>query len=202
MEKLQKQIIEQNKELEKYSEKLITANKKLDMGQEEKECRESELAIANVKLIFENSEKEKRAAELVIANKKLIHENNKKEKCAAELIVANKKLIFENNEKEKRADELAFANSELLKAERIQKEHIHALEEIMFIISHKVRKPVANILGISHLMEDSENHTSEELKKMVQNMVQSATSLNVFTHELSTFIHILIKKPLENKHMV
>ena len=173
-----KQITLQNEKLEKYSAELITANKKLDLGQEEKESRESELAIANKKLVFENREKEKRAAEL---------------------IVANKKLIFENKEKEKRAVELAFANSELIKAERIQKEHILALEEIMFIISHKVRKPVANILGISHQLEENEYHTSEELKKMVQNMVHSATSLNIFTHELSTFIHILIKKPLANK---
>jgi signal transduction histidine kinase len=163
-----RQITLQNKKLEKCSEKLIAANKKINLHHKEKMSRESELATANIHLIFENKEKEQRAAELAIANKK---------------------LIFENREKEKRAVELAVANSNLKKAEILQKEHIATLEEMMFIISHKVRNPVANILGISYLLADNENHSSEEFTKMVQNIIESATSLNTFTHELSTCIH-------------
>lgn len=127
--------------------------------------------------------------DLINANNQIIIQNLRLEKYAVKLVAANKKLLFENGEKEKRAVELAFANSELKKAEIIKREHILALEEIMFIISHKVRKSVANILGISYMLEDNENCTSEDLKKMLNNMVQSATSLNAFTHELSTFIH-------------
>jgi signal transduction histidine kinase len=184
-----KQIILQNKKLEKYSEKLTSANKKITVQLKEKLSRESELAIANIQLIFENHEKEKRAQELVIANGKLIYENSEKEKRAEELAIANKKLIFENSEKEKRAEELAVINNKLTKAEILQKDHIIALEEMMFIISHKVRKPVANILGISYLLETCENRSDHEFKKLVQDIIESATCLNTFTQELSTCIH-------------
>ena len=162
------QITLQNRQLEKYSERLTTANKKINLHRKEKVSRESELATANRLLIFENDEKEQRAAELAIANKKLLFENKEKGKLAAELVVAN---------------------SNLKKAEILQKEHIATLEEMMFIISHKVRNPVANILGISYLLADSESHSSEEFTKMVQSLIESATSLNTFTHELSAVIH-------------
>ena len=181
-----KQITLQNKKLEKYSERLILAHKKNNVQNKEKVSRESDLAAANILLIFENNEKGKRAAELVIANKKLLFENSEKGKRAAELVIANKKLIFENREKGKRAEELAIANKELLRAEILQKEHIATLEEMMFIISHKVRNPVANILGISYILKGS--YSPEELIEMVQNLIVSATSLNAFTLELSTCI--------------
>ena len=162
------QITLQNRQLEKYSERLTTANKKINVHRKEKVNRESELAAANMLLIFENNEKEQRAAELAIANRK---------------------LLFENKEKGKRAAELAVANSNLKRAEMLQKEHIATLEEMMFIISHKVRNPVANILGISYLLAENEDHSSEEFAKMVRSIIASATSLNTFTQELSTCIH-------------
>ena len=162
------QITLQNRQLKKYSEKLITANKKITIHRKDKMNRESELAAANKLLIFENKEKEQRAAELAIANKKLVFENGEKEKCAIAL---------------------ATANHNLKKAELFQKEHIETLEEMMFIISHKIRNPVANILGISYLFADCEHHSTEELTKLVKSIIESATSLNTFTHELSTCIH-------------
>lgn len=179
----------QNEKLEKYSEALLSANEKIILHYKEKESHESELAKANILLIFENNEKEKRAAELVVANKKLLFESNEKGKRAAELAIANKKLIFENNEKGKRAEELVIINMELTKAEKLQKEHIDTLEEMMFIISHKVRCPVANILGISHLLEENDNKSSEESNQLIQMLSQSALSLNALTEELATYIH-------------
>lgn len=184
-----RKIILQNKKLEKYSQALLSANEKIMLHYKEKVSHESELAKANILLTFENNEKEKRAAELVIANKKLIFENNEKEKRAAELVVANKKLLFENNEKGKRAEELVIINRELTKAETLQKEHIDTLEEMMFIISHKVRCPVANILGISYLLEENETKSTEEFKSLIQMLSQSALSLNALTEELATYIH-------------
>jgi signal transduction histidine kinase len=162
------QILVQNKLLEKYCEKLTVAKKKIIVHRKEKRSRESELAIANMQLIFENHEKGKRACELAIANAK---------------------LIFENNEKEKRADELVVINNKLSEAELLQKQHIAALEEMTFIISHRVRNQVANILGIAYLLESCDQHSDQEFKKLVQSIIASAASLNTFTQELSTFIH-------------
>jgi PAS domain S-box-containing protein len=123
---------------------LITANKKLDVQNEEKEKRSDELIIANKKLDFQNSEKEKRAHELIIANKELAFQNSEKEKRANELIVANKELAFQNREKEKRADELFMANKELAfqneEKEKRAEELIIANKELAFQSEEKEKR--------------------------------------------------------------
>ncbi len=109
-----KKLVFQNAEKEKRAGELIIANEELLYQNGEKEKRAAELKIANVELIFQNTEKENRAAELNIANIELVFQNNEKEKRAAELIVANVELIYQNGEKEKRAAELIIANVELI----------------------------------------------------------------------------------------
>lgn len=64
------------------------------------------------------------------------------------------------------------------------------LEEMMFTISHKVRKSVANILGISNLLQTDKSLGIKEWRQMVNIITQSAESLNVSTEELSKFIHL------------
>jgi len=184
-----KQIDLQNIKLEEYSTKLTNATIKINTHRKEKVSHKSQLANINTQLVFENKEKGKRAAELIVANKKLLFENSEKEKRAQELAIANEKLLYENNEKEKRAQELAIANSELIKAEASQREYVANLEEMMFIVSHKIRNPVANILGISYLLDDHKDCSSPEFKNMLHYIIGSATALNQFTQELSTRIH-------------
>jgi len=144
-------------------------------------------------LAFENEEKEKRAAELVIANKTLAFENEEKTRRAEELIIANKTLAFENKEKSRRAEELLSANKELLKAEEYLKDYTRGLEEIMFMTSHKVRQPVANILGIVSILDQYIN-SPLTLNEMIGHLQESAFSLDNYTHELSTFILGLRRK--------
>jgi PAS domain S-box-containing protein len=64
---------------------------------------------------------------------------------------------------------------------------LKSLKEILFITSHRVRQPVANILGLSNLINDAEV-SPVELNEMVNNMKLSAESLDNFTNELTTFI--------------
>lgn len=143
-----------------------------------------ELKEANQALIFQCEEKEKCAAELVIANKELVFQNGEKEKRAAELVIANKELLFQMREKEKHAAELITANSKLEKSEAGLKEYITGLKEMMFVTSHKVRKPVANILGICNQLEGTAT-SSVELSEWVNQMKQSAVILDAFTKELT-----------------
>lgn len=187
---------------------LIMANKELAFQYEEKEKRAAELAIANIELAFQNKEKEKRASELIIANKELMFQNQEKEKRVLELIIANrelafeklekntresellianKKLIFKTQERQIRTAELNIANRELKIAEERQREYIKGLEEMMFLTSHKVRQPIANILGFSNML-DQNISSPEELKQSVACIKQSAITLDVFTRELITFI--------------
>jgi signal transduction histidine kinase len=57
----------------------------------------------------------------------------------------------------------------------------------MFITSHKVRAPIANILGISSML-DQYIESPARLKQLVDYMKVSAKSLDAFTKELTTFI--------------
>lgn len=78
------------------------------------------------------------------------------------------------------------------------KQNIQHLEEIIFSLSHKVRQPVAHILGISNLL-NSEIITKEELSKITGYMKEAAISLDKFTHELTELVSGTIQKT-ENKN--
>jgi len=64
------------------------------------------------------------------------------------------------------------------------------LEEMMFTVSHRNRKSVAKILGISDLLKTDESLVVDEWREMVHIITRSAESLNVSTEKLSKFIHL------------
>lgn len=76
------------------------------------------------------------------------------------------------------------------RAEGKTSKYLKGLEKMLFMTSHKVRQPVANILGISYLL-DKNLVTIAELGKIVNYMKQSVLSLDIFTKELTTFIENL-----------
>jgi signal transduction histidine kinase len=178
----------QNVEKEKLAAELIIANKELIYQNEEKEKRAAELAVAKKEISLQNKEKKKRAGELIVANKEIVHQNEEKEKRAAEFIIANKELGLKNEEKEKCAAELIIAFSELRKSAGNEKEYRKGLEKMMYMTSHQLRIPIANILGIlNHL--DSTTISPEEIKEMNVFLKQFAKSLDHLTRDLGTFIY-------------
>jgi PAS domain S-box-containing protein len=83
-------------------------------------------------------------------------------------------------------------NRELKQTEGYLKEYILGVGEMMFITSHKVRIPIANILGIADIL----NHTQQppkELKRLLYFIKQSALSLDMFTKELTAMMSALKK---------
>ncbi|MDX2191331.1 MAG: PAS domain-containing protein [Bacteroidota bacterium] len=66
--------------------------------------------------------------------------------------------------------------------------NINHLEEMLFTLSHKVRQPVSNILGISMLL-DYNLMKKEELKTIVGYMKKSANLLDVFVSEMTSLIY-------------
>jgi PAS domain S-box-containing protein len=76
------------------------------------------------------------------------------------------------------------------KAEEEKNQHIKDLEELLFIVSHEVRKPVANILGIAYRFE-KHIHEPEELVKLISFIKNNADILDHFTKKLTTFVHEL-----------
>ena len=75
-------------------------------------------------------------------------------------------------------------------AEQEKIKYLNNLEEMLFIISHKIRQPVTNVLGIANLLRSS-NLTQEELIKVTDFTKDSFSSLDVFTKELTEFVQKL-----------
>lgn len=188
-----KEIIYINKELDyKYKEvglaaELILVNKELAFQYEEKEKRAAELILANIELAFQNKEKIKRASELIIANRELMFNNAEKEKRVLELIIANRELAYQKLEKNVRESELLTAHKSIEKLEQKQKEYIEGLEEMMFMTSHQVRQPIANILGFSNVLNQLMD-SPEELKQAIIYIKEATLTLDVFTRELTAII--------------
>ena len=84
-------------------------------------------------------------------------------------------------------------NLELKNAEESHKEYIRGLEKIMFMTSHKVRQPIANIIGFS-LAIDFSKDSKEEIKQSISYIKDSALSLDLLTRELNAHVFYLKKK--------
>ncbi|MBL7884589.1 MAG: hypothetical protein JNL69_11005 [Bacteroidia bacterium] len=102
------------------------------------------------------------------------------------------------DEKKKLAEELTVAYRELKKTEEYLIEYIKGLEEMMFITSHKVRQPIAHILGISNLLDFSTNYSLDEMKKIVGYIKRSALAVDTFTKELTIFMTTIDKNNKKN----
>ena len=202
-----KELAFQKEEKKQRAEELAIANKELLFQNAEKEKRAAELVIANKKLILKKAEKEKRAAELIIANKELVFQNAEREKRDEELVVANKELVFQNQEKEKRAAELIIANEELL-FQNEQKEKMTAdliqrnkdLEQFAYIISHNLRAPVANIIGLSYRLQQI--GLPDELRSQIgAGLSTSVTKLDEVIRDLNDILKIR-QKVDESKQLI
>jgi PAS domain S-box-containing protein len=82
---------------------------------------------------------------------------------------------------------LSLDINERKQAEINRKEQIKMLEKMLFMISHKIRQPVANIIGISNSLNNT-NHDANELKTMSNFMCQSAVKLDMLTRELNDLV--------------
>ena len=72
---------------------------------------------------------------------------------------------------------------------RKERQHLQALKEILFITSHRVRKPVANVLGLTEVISnDNMALTAADLKNSYQYLLSSAKELDSIIKELNAFI--------------
>jgi PAS domain S-box-containing protein len=88
---------------------------------------------------------------------------------------------------------LSMNITERKKAEQENKKHIEGIKEMLFMTSHKIRQPIANILGLSNLL-DRELNSQEELKKIIDYMKESVLTLDTFTRDLTKFMSDLGKE--------
>lgn len=114
----------------------------------------------------------------VVTRKKLINEIGMLEKSVAKL----------QNEKNRLNLRLLHEQKILETSNQLYQKGIHnGLEEIMFIVSHKIRLPLTNIIGLTNLLNINAN-TDEESIEIIELIKKSATDLDLFTKELALFI--------------
>lgn len=82
---------------------------------------------------------------------------------------------------------LRFPIDDKKKAEEDKNMRIMELDSMLFMTSHKVRQPVANILGIAEQIEKN-IYSRDELLKVTGYLKQSAILLDNFTRELTAYI--------------
>ncbi len=64
------------------------------------------------------------------------------------------------------------------------KQHVADLEDILFSLSHRLRQPIVNILGLSQLL-DGETNSEEELHEIVRYIHQNTKLLDDFSREIT-----------------
>jgi len=94
--------------------------------------------------------------------------------------------------KNDRGEIIHFFSLRTLINEKKQKEeeidmHLKVLHEILFMISHKVRQPIAHIIGLANLLENCAD--SMKLNEMVSYIKESSLILDDFTKELTSYIN-------------
>lgn len=78
------------------------------------------------------------------------------------------------------------------KLEEEREVYIRNLEEIIFQISHKVRQPVTQIIGLAKILSYNLNDVEPEKEELIKciNYILSATeNLDMYTGDLATFTH-------------
>jgi len=85
---------------------------------------------------------------------------------------------------------LSMDISERRAREQEREKRMKETQQILFKISHEVRIPVVNILGISNLLEDSDI-AGDELRMVAGSMKSSAVLLDQHTRNLTTYISSL-----------
>lgn len=97
--------------------------------------------------------------------------------------------------KAKRKTQYLSLRKEITKRKQLEEkkeEYLRALENLFFMISHQVRAPVCNILGLLELR--NADFTKEDLNKILMHLNKSANDLDKFTREMHSYLEDLKDK--------
>lgn len=85
-----------------------------------------------------------------------------------------------------------------IKAEKEHQAYTVSLEEMLFNISHKLRVPIANLMGLGSIVE-SANNSPEDLKAILGYIKPTINVLDEFSRDLTRFIEQIL---IDNKSEV
>lgn len=71
--------------------------------------------------------------------------------------------------------------------------YVKELEKMLFMVSHRMRKPITSYLELMNIVESEKVLTQEELKLIMKHIKLSALELDSFTKELTKFMSESVK---------
>ncbi|WP_276361360.1 PAS domain S-box protein [Daejeonella sp. H1SJ63] len=74
-------------------------------------------------------------------------------------------------------------------AENEKRKYLTALEDMLFMTSHEVRKPLTSCMGLMNLVEGEAPLSQLELWDTIKHLKSSALELDEFTQKLTIFMH-------------
>lgn len=77
--------------------------------------------------------------------------------------------------------------------------YVKEIEEMLFMVSHGMRRPITSCLGLMHITGGEKVLTQEELKFITKHIKLSALELDVFTKELTKFMSESVKNVEQKK---
>ncbi|MEK6480540.1 ATP-binding protein [Catalinimonas sp. 4WD22] len=162
-----------------HSNRTYSVSEQLRKSEHEKNEILSEQNIKLEKLVKERTE------EIEAQNEEIIAQNDELTE-ANYTIEQQNKLISDQNAKlkqevDKQTENLISANHELI--ERVKK-----MEQYAFIVSHNLRSPVAQILGLSSLYKYTDD--PQQIKEILSYISQSTEKLDVILKDLNQILVI------------
>jgi len=74
-------------------------------------------------------------------------------------------------------------------AEEKNRQHIRAMEKMLYMISHELRQPVATALGLIGLLNPGSGLNEEELNIAMEEVKMKVMEIELFTRKLTNYIH-------------
>lgn len=74
-----------------------------------------------------------------------------------------------------------------IKNEEQKKKHLKSIVELLFITSHKMRRPICTLQGLKTI-SNLDNRSDADLKKMFRFVEESVSDIDVFTKELTGYL--------------
>lgn len=78
--------------------------------------------------------------------------------------------------------------------EEERKRYQKSLEEMLFIVSHEIRKPLTSCQGLLYIMRDEQPTTTDEYNELIGYLISTADELNDYSYKLNEYLEKNIKR--------
>ncbi len=102
--------------------------------------------------------------------------------------------VYSSTHKEKQYFSVRTLINDKKKMETERQDRLKELQDILFKISHGLRQPVTQLLGMMQILNDTENFNRDEIAEVARHVLPSIKKLDHYTRELTHYIIDVSKK--------